>query len=73
MPHLRLQHDPEQLYLFLFSFILFPPCLAEPIGAEKVDVVIIFSKNCVVAYQWITYLTEILSKIFSSNERPPTR
>ncbi|KZS05962.1 putative Phosphoinositide 3-kinase adapter protein 1 [Daphnia magna] len=46
---------------------------AEPIGAEKVDVVIIFSKNCIVAYQWITYLTEILSKIFSSSDRPPTR
>ncbi|KAI9553615.1 hypothetical protein GHT06_021537 [Daphnia sinensis] len=46
---------------------------AEPIGAEKVDVVIIFSKNCIVAYQWITYLTEILSKIFSCSDRPPTR
>ena len=46
---------------------------AEPTGAEKVDVVIIFSKNCVVAYQWIAYLTGILGKIFSSSDRPPTR
>ncbi|EFX77290.1 hypothetical protein DAPPUDRAFT_321563 [Daphnia pulex] len=46
---------------------------AEPTGAEKVDVVIIFSKNCVVSYQWIAYLTGILGKIFSSSDRPPTR
>ena len=42
-------------------------------GSEKVDVVIIFSKNCVVAYQWITYLTEILGKMFSSNDRSRAR
>lgn len=46
---------------------------AEPVAVENAEVVIIFSKNCVVAYQWITYLTEILSKIFTSNDRPPKR
>ncbi|XP_057378339.1 uncharacterized protein LOC130700317 isoform X2 [Daphnia carinata] len=46
---------------------------AEPITAEKVDVVIIFSKNCVVAFQWVSYLTGILSKIFSCSDRSATR
>lgn len=55
---------------FLFVSFIFT---VEPVDAEKVDVVIIFSKNCIVAYQWINYLTEVLNNIFSNQERPPTR
>ena len=45
----------------------------EPINAKKVDVVIIFSKNCLIASQWVAYLTAVLNNIFMAEERPSTR
>lgn len=35
--------------------------------------VIIFSRNCVVAAQWVTYLTELLNQLFLEVNRPATR
>lgn len=40
---------------------------------ESVDVVIIFSRNCVVASQWVPYLTELLNQLFREADRPQTR
>lgn len=42
-------------------------------AVESVDVVIIFSRNCVVASQWVPYLTELLNQLFRETGRPQTR